>query len=41
MDDTVDYALPFQPLGELALPVVRSQIHRIFAYRREVIARSL
>lgn len=37
MDDTVDYALPFQPLGELALPIVRSQIDRIFAHRRRVI----
>jgi ligand-binding SRPBCC domain-containing protein len=41
MTDTVDYALPVQPLGELALPIVRSQIRRIFAHRREVIARSL
>ena len=38
MHDTVEYALPFQPLGELALPIVRAQIRRIFAYRREVIA---
>lgn len=41
MTDTVDYALPVQPLGELALPIVRSQIRRIFAHRREVIAQSL
>lgn len=38
MDDTVDYALPFQPLGELALPIVRAQIRRIFAYRAQAIA---
>ena len=41
MEDTVDYALPFQPLGELAFPLVRSQIRRIFAHRALVIARSL
>lgn len=38
MEDTVDYALPLQPFGELALPMVRWQIQRIFAYRRSVIA---
>ena len=41
MADTVDYALPFQPFGDLALPVVRSQIRRIFAHRRDVIAHAL
>lgn len=41
MDDSVDYALPFQPFGELALPVVRAQIRRIFAHRRHVIAHAL
>jgi ligand-binding SRPBCC domain-containing protein len=41
MEDTVDYALPFQPLGELALPLVRAQIRRIFVYRRTAIARLL
>lgn len=41
MEDTVDYALPFQPLGELALPIVGSQIRRIFAYRRQAITRAL
>jgi ligand-binding SRPBCC domain-containing protein len=39
MEDTVDYALPLQPIGELALPVVRWQIRRIFAHRAEVIPR--
>ena len=37
MEDTVDYALPFQPAGEIALPIVRAQIRRIFTYRRAAI----
>jgi ligand-binding SRPBCC domain-containing protein len=41
IEDSVDYALPFQPFGELALPIVRAQIARIFAFRREAIARLL
>jgi ligand-binding SRPBCC domain-containing protein len=37
MRDRVDYRLPFWPLGEWALPIVRRKVHRIFAYRGEVI----
>lgn len=37
MKDRVDYRLPFWPLGEVALPLVRRKIARIFDYRREVI----
>lgn len=33
VSDEVRYALPFPPLGELALPLVRLQLRRIFAYR--------
>ena len=37
MKDRVDYRLPFWPLGEWALPLVRRKVLRIFAYRAEVI----
>ena len=40
VDDRVRYALPLAPLGELAHPVVRRQLERIFAYRtRALLAR--
>lgn len=32
--DEVRYRLPLFPLGELAYPIVRLQLRRIFAYRR-------
>lgn len=38
MHDEVRYALPFQPLGELALPFVRRDLRMIFDYRAKVIA---
>lgn len=36
--DTVRYRLPLEPLGDLAYPLIRLQLGRIFAYRRDVIA---
>lgn len=33
--DCIDYELPFWPLGELAYPIVRLQVKRIFQFRRE------
>lgn len=41
MKDQVDYRLPFWPFGEWALPFVRRKVKRIFAYRREVIRKTL
>ena len=37
--DHVRYRLPFAPLGNLALPVVRAQLRRIFDYREAVTTR--
>lgn len=41
MEDRVHYELPFQPLGELAHPLVRLELDRIFRFRREAILRIL
>jgi ligand-binding SRPBCC domain-containing protein len=41
MEDDVTYSLPSQPLGELAHPLVRKQLERIFTYRREIILKLL
>lgn len=37
MEDVVEYQLPLWPIGEIALPLVRRQIGRIFDYREQVI----
>jgi ligand-binding SRPBCC domain-containing protein len=41
MEDDVTYSLPALPLGELAHPLVRSQLERIFRYREETILKIL
>jgi ligand-binding SRPBCC domain-containing protein len=41
MEDEVHYQLPFFPVGELAFPLVRRQLKRIFAFRRQAISRLL
>lgn len=37
MDDEVRYQLPVSPLGEVAFPLVRLQLARIFGYRQRAI----
>jgi ligand-binding SRPBCC domain-containing protein len=37
IEDEVQYALPYVPLGELVYPLIRLQLHRIFRYRRQAI----
>jgi len=39
--DHVRYRLPLSPLGELAYPLVRAHLGRIFAYRRRAVTREL
>ncbi len=39
MHDHVDYTLPLSPVGELAQPLVRRQLHRIFAFRHAAMLR--
>ena len=41
MTDRVEYRLPRQPAGALALPLVRRQLDRIFRYRASAINRCL
>ena len=38
MEDEVRSRLPLFPVGELAYPLVKQQLHRIFAFRRQAIA---
>ncbi|MEO7042257.1 MAG: SRPBCC family protein [Gemmatimonadaceae bacterium] len=39
--DNVQYRLPLFPLSEIALPIVKLQLHRIFKYRTRKIAELL
>lgn len=39
IEDEVTYELPGWPLGELLAPVVRRQLERIFAFRRQAVSR--
>ena len=37
IDDHVTYRLPFAPLGDIAHPLVRAQLRRIFAHRTKAV----
>ena len=41
IDDRVRYRLPLSPLGDVAYPVVRRQLKRIFSYRQEAVGEAL
>jgi ligand-binding SRPBCC domain-containing protein len=41
IDDKVQYALPYWPVGELVSPLARLQLARIFRYRQQAIRRYL
>ena len=41
IDDHVRYRLPLSPIGEVAFPLVRRQLARIFSYRREAVTAAL
>jgi ligand-binding SRPBCC domain-containing protein len=41
VEDVVRYRLPFEPLGEIFHPLVRSRLERIFRFRRSAVLRCL
>jgi ligand-binding SRPBCC domain-containing protein len=41
VEDEVRYGLPYWPFGEIAHPLVRLQLERIFRFRRSAVRRCL
>lgn len=41
IEDEVRYRLPFEPLGDMAHPIIRRQLDHIFDYRQKVVAELL
>ena len=41
IDDHVRYLLPLSPVSDVAFPLVRRQLERIFSYRREAVRETL
>ena len=41
IEDVVRYGLPFWPFGEIAHPIVRLQLERIFRFRQSAVRRHL
>jgi ligand-binding SRPBCC domain-containing protein len=41
IEDVVRYGLPFWPLGEIAYPVVRLHLGRIFRFRQSAVRKHL
>jgi ligand-binding SRPBCC domain-containing protein len=37
IEDSIKYRLPFWPFGEMAYPLVKTQLKRIFRYRQQTI----